>query len=54
MRNVYEILIGKFKGKRPLVRPRCRWDVNIGIHKEIRWEGVVCLQVAQGKRRGIS
>jgi hypothetical protein len=27
-RNVYRVLMGKPEGKRPLVRPRCRWDQN--------------------------
>jgi len=28
-RSVYRILVGKIKGKRPLGRPRHRWDDNI-------------------------
>jgi hypothetical protein len=28
-RNVYRLLVGKPKGKRPLGRPRHRWMVNI-------------------------
>jgi hypothetical protein len=28
-RNVYRLLVGKPKGKRPLVRPRRRWIDNI-------------------------
>jgi len=28
-RCVYRILVGKPEGKRPLVRPRCRWEDNI-------------------------
>jgi hypothetical protein len=27
-RNVYRALMGKPEGKRPLVRPRHRWDEN--------------------------
>ena len=35
-RNTFEILIGKPTGKRPLGRPRCRWEDNIRIDlKEI-------------------
>jgi hypothetical protein len=26
MRNAYKILVGKPEGKRPLGRPRCRWE----------------------------
>jgi hypothetical protein len=29
MRNTFTILVGKPKGKRPLGRPRCRWEANI-------------------------
>jgi hypothetical protein len=28
-RNAYRILMGKPEGKRPLGRPRCRWEDNI-------------------------
>jgi hypothetical protein len=28
-RNAYRILVGKQKGRRPLGRPRCRWEDNI-------------------------
>jgi hypothetical protein len=28
-RNSYRILVGKPEGKRPLGRPRCRWEDNI-------------------------
>jgi hypothetical protein len=28
-RGVYRVLVGKPKGKRPLGRPRRRWDDNI-------------------------
>jgi hypothetical protein len=32
-RNVYRVLVGKSEGKRPLGRPRFRWDDNINIGK---------------------
>jgi hypothetical protein len=28
-RGVYRVLVGKPEGKRPLGRPRCRWDDNM-------------------------
>jgi hypothetical protein len=28
-RRAYRILVGKPEGKRPLGRPRCRWEDNI-------------------------
>jgi hypothetical protein len=37
MRNAYEIFVGKPRGKRPLGRPKCRWEDNIRIGlREIR------------------
>jgi hypothetical protein len=40
-RNVYRVLVGKSRGKRPLRRPRCRWEDNIKMDlREIGW-GVV-------------
>jgi hypothetical protein len=30
-RGVYRVLVGKPEGKRPLVRPRRRWEDNIKI-----------------------
>jgi hypothetical protein len=41
MRNAYNILVGKSEGKRPLGRPRSRWDSNIrtGLREE-GWEVV--------------
>jgi hypothetical protein len=31
MRYVYNILVGKPEGKRPLGRPRSRWEENIRL-----------------------
>jgi hypothetical protein len=31
MRNEYEILVGQHEKKRPLVRPRHRWEDNIKV-----------------------
>jgi hypothetical protein len=28
-RGIYRVLVGRPKGKRPLGRPRCRWEDNI-------------------------
>ena len=41
--------------KRPLRRPRRRWGVIIKYLKEIGWEGVDCVYVAQdsGKWRAV-
>jgi len=31
IRNIYKIMAGKSEGKRPLGRPRCRWNDNIKL-----------------------
>jgi hypothetical protein len=37
-RNVYKVLMGKPGGKRPLGRPRRRWEDGIRMHlREIGW-----------------
>jgi len=41
-------LVGKAERKRPLGRPRCRWEDNIKMNlKEIEWEGMDWMHVAQ-------
>jgi hypothetical protein len=40
--KLYRILVGKSKGKRPFVRPRCRWENGIKMDlREIGWGGGV-------------
>jgi hypothetical protein len=42
------ILVGKLEGKRPLGRPRCRWEDNIKMeHTEIGCECVNWIHLAQ-------
>jgi len=37
-RGAYWILVGKPEGKRPLGRPRCRWEDNIKMDlQEVGW-----------------
>jgi hypothetical protein len=39
-RCAYRVLVGKPAGKRPLRRPRRRWEYNIEMDfQEIRWWG---------------
>jgi hypothetical protein len=38
MRNAYKILVGKPEGKRPLKRPRHRWEDNVKM--DLREKGV--------------
>jgi hypothetical protein len=38
--STYRVLMGKSEGKRPLGRPRRRWEDNIKINfQEVRWGG---------------
>jgi len=39
-RVVHRVLVGKPEGKRPLGRPRCRWEDNIKMDFR-KWEGIV-------------
>jgi hypothetical protein len=46
--NSYRILVGKAEGKRPLGRPRHRWEDNIKMDvREIGWGGVDFIDMAQ-------
>jgi hypothetical protein len=43
-------LVGKPEGKRPLGRPRRRWEYNIRKDlKEVVWEGVHWIHLAQDR-----
>jgi hypothetical protein len=45
-RNVYRVLVGKLEGKRPLERPRHRWEDGIKMDLgEIDWGGVEWLRI---------
>jgi hypothetical protein len=53
MRNVYNILVRKPEGKRPIGRPRCRWKGNIRMNlREIGWEGMDRMHLAQDRISG--
>jgi hypothetical protein len=46
------ILVWKPEGKRPLRRPRLRWEDNIKIdHREMVWEGVDWIHVVQDREQ---
>jgi hypothetical protein len=51
MRNVYIILVRKPEGKRPLERPRCRWEDNIemDLRKVMGWEDVDLFRLAKDR-----
>ena len=49
-RGVYKVLVGKPEGKRPLGRPRRRWDYNIKM--DLQEVGRVCrdwMELAQDR-----
>jgi hypothetical protein len=49
-KNAYRILVGNPEGKRPLGRPRCRWEDNIKMDlKEIGWGGMDWIDLAQDR-----
>jgi hypothetical protein len=48
-RKLYKVLVGKPEGKRPLGRPRRRWED--GIRMEIGLGGVHWIRLAQDKDR---
>jgi hypothetical protein len=55
-RHAYRILVGKPEGKRPLGRPRRRWENNIKMdHGAIRWGGRDWIDLGQdmGQRRAL-
>jgi hypothetical protein len=51
-RNVYRVLVGKPEEKRPLERPRRRWEDGIKMDlTESGWVGVEWIPLAQGRDR---
>jgi hypothetical protein len=51
-RNVYRVLVGRPEGRRPLGRPRRRWEDGIKMDLgEIGWGGVEWIHLAQDRDR---
>jgi hypothetical protein len=49
-RGVYRVLVGRPKGKRPLVRPKRRWEDNIKMDlREIGIDGANWIRLAQDR-----
>ena len=49
-RGVYRVLVGKPEGKRPLGRPRRRWEDNIKMYlQEVGCGGVDWIELAQDR-----
>jgi hypothetical protein len=52
IRNAYKILVGIPEGKRPLGRPRRRWEDNIRMDiREKKWEVVDWIHLAQDRNQ---
>ena len=51
-RGVFRVLVGKPEGKRPLGKPRRRWDDNIKIDiQEVGCGGMDWIELAQDRDR---
>jgi hypothetical protein len=51
-RGVYRVLVGKPYGKRPLGRPRRRWEDNIRVYlQEVGCGGMDWIELAQDRDR---
>jgi len=49
-RGVYKVLVGKPEEKRPLGRPRCRWEDNIKVDlQEVGCGGMDWIKLAQDR-----
>jgi hypothetical protein len=52
VRGAYNILVGRPEGRRPLVRPRRRWEDNIKVDvREIGFRDVDWIHLAQDRDR---
>jgi hypothetical protein len=51
-RGVYRVLVGKPEGKKPLGRPRRRWEDNIKMDlQEVGYVGMDWIELAQDRDR---
>ena len=51
-KGVYKVLVGKPEGKRPLGRPRRRWEDNIKMDlQEVGCRDMDWIELAQGRDR---
>jgi hypothetical protein len=51
-RDAYRILVGRPEGRRPLGRPRHRWEDNIKTDlREVGWGGMNWIELAQDRDR---
>jgi hypothetical protein len=53
-RGAYRALVGKSEGRRPLERPRRRWEVNIRMDlREVGWGGMDWINLTAGTGGGL-
>jgi hypothetical protein len=51
-RGAYRVLVGRPEGRRPLRRPRRRWEDNIKMDlQEVGWGGMDWIDMAQDRER---
>jgi hypothetical protein len=51
-KGLYRVFMGKPEGKRPLGRPRCRWEDNIKMDlQEVGWRDMDWIYLAQDRDR---
>jgi len=49
-RGIFRVLVGKPEGKRPLGKPRCRWEDNIKMDlQEMGWGSIDWIELAQNR-----
>jgi hypothetical protein len=52
MRGAYRALVGKPEGRRPLGRPRRRWEDNIKIYfREVGWGDIDWIYLSQDREK---
>ena len=50
--GAYRVLVGELEGKRPLGRPKRRWEDNIKMDlQEVRCGGMDWIELAQDRKR---
>jgi hypothetical protein len=50
--GAYRILVGRREGRRPLGRPRHRWEDNIKMDlHQVRWRDMEWIELAQDSER---
>jgi len=51
--GAYRVLVRKPERKRPLGRPRCRWEDNIKMDlQDMGWRGMDCIDLAENRAGG--